>query len=177
MYEARQNIQKVSRTIDKVSNGVVQAKFSSAGILAKRRVANITGEDFRIDPYGGATFAEWHPNGARIGFNHLIRDHIINNAPHDTGNPSWITCNYCKFEYPKERIQVDHRINWKQYCSYITTASNIDEARAIEVYIGCNDPYNLVASCDCCNASKGDRNETVQWIISRQNLAKQLGGF
>lgn len=156
---------------------VNQFAFTNAGNAAKNRVRAITGEDFRTDPYGGATFREWHPGLTRIGFNTEIRNHIIDNAPHDIGNPAWITCNYCNFEYPESRIQADHITNWADYSLTMTTSSDLENARALEVYIGCNDPANLVASCDSCNASKGDRTATPAWVAERRALAQQQKGF
>lgn len=156
---------------------VHQFAFTAAGIAARNRVRAITGENFRIDPYGGATFGEWHRRLQRIGFNPLIRNHIIANAPHDAGNPSWITCKYCNYEYPEYRIQADHITNWADYSLTMTDSADLRNARALEIYIGCNDPANLVASCDSCNASKGDRTATPVWVAYRKALAQQQGGF
>lgn len=168
---------KQKRWPDSSFKVVRQFAFTAAGVAARNRVRAITGEDFRIDPYGGATFGEWHPSLNRIGFNQLIRDHIIANAPHDAGNPSWITCNYCNYEYPELRIQADHITNWAAYSLIMTDSADLENARALEVYIGCNDPANLVASCDSCNASKGDRAATPDWVADRRALAQRLGGF
>lgn len=207
MYETRQNKEKVRRidgssmvrqrmniarhnganvyhlrfnnknTVNKNSKHVVQTKFTDAGKLAKKRVANITGEDFRSDPFGGFSFAECHPTGRRFDLHPSIRNYIIANAPHDNGNPQWITCRYCNYEYPENRIHVDHYVNWRNYCFYITKSNNLENARALEIYIGCNDPYNLYAACDSCNKSKGDRTATQTWINNRRTLAQRLGGF
>lgn len=165
------------KTFDLSRKAVTQFAFTAAGNSAKTRVSNITGESFRFDPYGGVTFIEWHPPLSRIGFNPLIRNHVIAAAPHDAGNPSWITCRYCNYEYPESRIQADHITNWADYSLTMTTSPDLGDARALEVYIGCNDPRNLVACCNSCNASKGDRTATQGWIDQRIALAQQKGGF
>ncbi len=58
----------------------------------------------------------------------------------------------------------------------MTTAVNINAARAWEVYVGCNDPANLRLACDSCNASKGQNIPTPVWIANRQALALLQGG-
>lgn len=159
-------------------SGTIQAAFSVTGAAARNRVNAITGGNNGFDPFGGFTFAQWHPNGARIGFDNAIVAHVVANAPHDNlGPPNWYTCAYCNWEYPLNRMQVDHTIPWAQYSAQMTTAGNINAARAWEVYVGCNDPANLTLACDSCNASKGQTAPTAAWILNRQNLANAQNGF
>ncbi|PYS51614.1 MAG: hypothetical protein DMF68_03760 [Acidobacteria bacterium] len=159
-------------------SGTIQAAFSVAGGAARNRVNAITGGVNTFDPYGGFTFAQWHPHGGRIGFDNAIVAHVVANAPHDNlGPPNWYTCPYCNFEYPLHRMQVDHIVPWAAYSALMTTAPNINAARAWEVYVGCNDPANLRLACDSCNASKGQNVPTPVWIGARQALALAQGGF
>ncbi len=98
-------------TLPAKPSGIIQAAFSAAGGLARNRVNAITGGANNFDPYGGFTFAAWHPNGARIGFDQAIVADVVANAPHDNlGPPNWYTCPYCNFEHPLARMQVDHII-------------------------------------------------------------------
>jgi hypothetical protein len=159
-------------------SGTIQAAFSVAGANARNRVNALTGGANHLDPFGGFTFAQWHPNGARIGFDNAIKADIIANAPHDNlGPPNWYTCPYCNFEYPINRMHVDHIVPWAAYSALMTTAPNINAARAWEVYVGCNDPANLRLACDSCNASKGQNVPTPVWIAGRRAQALLLGGF
>jgi hypothetical protein len=157
----------------KVRGGIVQAAFTVAGVAARGRVFAITGE--AGDPFAGFLYGQWLPNGARIGFHTAIVAHVKANAPQDLGG--WITCAYCNFEYPPNRIQIDHQMDWAAYSALMTTSATLPAARALEVYIGCNDPANLIAACDSCNASKGRRAATPVWIANRQVLALAQGGF
>ncbi|MDQ1559869.1 MAG: endonuclease [Pyrinomonadaceae bacterium] len=167
-----------SSTVQAKLSNTIQAAFSAAGLAARGRVNAITGGANAFDPYGGFTFAQWHPHGARIGFDQAIVAHVVANAPHDfLGPPNWYNCPYCNFEYPLNRMQVDHIIPWAAYSAGMTTAPNINAARAWEVYVGCNDPANLTLACDSCNASKGQNAPTAIWIGARQALAIALGGF
>lgn len=155
--------------------------FTTQGTAAKKRVCTITGEATTFDPFDDNSYGDWMPTGQRINFNKLIRNHVMANATRETGNTTdglyWVLCAYCNWHYPDDRIQVDHVVNWKDYSMTMTTASNINNAKAWEIYIGCNDPNNLVASCDKCNASKNNATATPQWIQGRQKLAAQQGGF
>ena len=161
----------------KLSN-TIQAAFSVAGLAARNRVNLITGGNNGFDPFGGFTFAQWHPHGGRIGFDNAIVANIVANAPHDNlGPPNWYTCPYCNYEYPLNRMQVDHIIPWAAYSALMTTAPNINAARAWEVYVGCNDPANLTLACQPCNGSKGQNAPTAVWIAGRQALALAQGGF
>lgn len=168
----------LSSTVQAKLSNTIQAAFSPAGLAARNRVNLVTGGANAFDPYGGFTFAQWHPHGARIGFDQAIVAHVVANAPHDNlGPPNWYTCPYCNFEYPLNRMQVDHIIPWAAYSAGMTTAGNINAARAWEVYVGCNDPANLRLACDSCNASKGQNAPTAIWIGARQALALAQGGF
>ena len=130
-----------------------------------------------FDPFGGFTFGQHKPNGARIGFDQNIVNHVYNNAPRDNGNPAWFTCTYCNWEYPQNRCQIDHVIPWETYSLQITTSRPLSSALALQVWVGCNDPQNLVVACDSCNASKNNRAVAPAWINARRQLANQQQGF
>ena len=130
-----------------------------------------------FDPYGGFTFGNCNPHGRRIGFDQQIIDHVYNNAPRDNGNPAWFTCTYCNWEYPRARCQIDHVIPWADYSLQMTTSRPLSSALALQVWAGCNDPQNLVVSCDSCNASKNNRLATQVWINARRQRANQQQGF
>lgn len=130
-----------------------------------------------FDPFAGNSFGAWHPNGARIGFEQEIIDHVYANAPADNGNPAWYTCRYCNWEYPIARCQIDHIVPWEDYSLTMTTSRPISGALALQVWAGCNDPANLAVACDSCNASKGNRAATAAWVAARVQLANQNHGF
>lgn len=153
-------------------------QFTLAGTAAWGRVNAITGEDANTDPFGGFTFAQWHPTLTRIGFHKAIYAHILDNAPRDDGTrQGWVTCPYCNFEYPDSMLNVDHIVDWAQYSLTMTTANNLGNALAWHVYVGCNDPINLRPVCKYCNSSKRNRPVTLAWIAQRQALALARGGF
>lgn len=161
---------------------VVQAKFSGPGALALNRGAAITGGSKTSDPFQGAKYAEWTLGILkRIGFDSKIRDYVLAKAPKDQpqsqNDVAWLQCAYCEYYYPPDAVEVDHIENWAEYSLKMTEATSLSGAKAWEVYVGCNDPDNLVVSCKSCNGSKGDRTATQQWMNDRRNLAKQLGGF
>lgn len=152
--------------------------FTLAGQAAWNRVRKIAGGTPKRDPYDGATFLEWHPNRARINFDAAIYDWILDHAVRDNGRrDGWVNCPYCNFEYPDEMLAIDHIIDWAAYSLTMTTATDLDDALAWHVYVGCNDPANLRPVCKYCNSSKGKRPVTQQWIQERQTLAQQRGGF
>ncbi|HUH30996.1 MAG TPA: HNH endonuclease signature motif containing protein [Rhodanobacter sp.] len=153
--------------------------WSAAGILARNRVCNIVygGALGGFDPFNGNTFGVWHPNGARIGFDQGIIQHVYANAPADNGVPAWYTCDYCNWEYPIARCHIDHVVPWADYSLTVTTSLVLANARAIEVWVGCNDPANLVVACDSCNTSKNNNAVTQQWINNRRALANANNGF
>ena len=153
--------------------------WSPAGILARNRVCNIVygGAIGGFDPFNGFTFGAWHPHGARIGFDQAIIQHVYANAPADNGVPAWYTCHYCNWEYPIARCHIDHVIPWADYSLTVTNSLTLPNARAIEVWVGCNDPANLVVACDSCNTSKGNNAVTLHWINNRRALANANNGF
>lgn len=153
--------------------------WTQAGNFSLTTVWNLVygGQRNGFDSFDGNSFGGWHPNGARIGFEQQVIDYVYQNAPADNGQPAWYTCQYCQWEYPRERCQIDHVIPWEEYSLRMTTARPISAALALQVWAGCNDPANLVVACDSCNASKGDRAATPAWINTRQQLANQNQGF
>lgn len=152
--------------------------WTQAGNFALNRVWHLVyGGAIGFDPFGGFTFGQHNPPGARIGFEQQIVHHIYINAPRDNGNPAWFTCTYCNWEYPRQRCQIDHVIPWANYSLQMTTSRPLASALALQVWAGCNDPQNLVVSCDSCNASKGNRLATQFWVNQRRHLANQQHGF
>ncbi|MGZ2369154.1 hypothetical protein ACXR6G_05170 [Ancylomarina sp. YFZ004] len=154
--------------------------FNNFGLIARNRVTQITFEYNDFDPFDGIRFREWHQNYARIGFNKNIIEYIRirDRVLHE--NTYWIRCPYCNWYYDmsSKRFHIDHKVSWQDYClSLVNNQNNIGNLRAWEVYIGCNDPSNLIVSCASCNESKGDRNITDDWLNRRRMLASQTNGF
>lgn len=64
------------------------------------------------------------------------------------------TCQYCGASYPEERVGVDH---------------------VIPVIIGgTNAPSNLVACCESCNRSKGDKIDAVRVFWKREHYSLMI---
>lgn len=130
-----------------------------------------------FDPFDKNKFEDWHPTLDRIGFDQAIVNHVFANAPADNGIPAWYTCKYCQWEYPIQRCQIDHVIPWEDYSLKMTTKRPLGKASALQVWVGCNDVRNLAVACDSCNASKGNRPVTPQWLGQRRQQANQQSGF
>lgn len=76
--------------------------WTQAGLYSQTLVWNIVyGGPPIFDPFGGFTFGQHNPHGARIGFEQQIIDYVYNNAPRDNGNPAWFTCAYCNWSIQK----------------------------------------------------------------------------
>ncbi len=152
--------------------------WTPAGQYALNVVWNLARPDLcQYDIFGGFSYGLFYQNGARIGFEQRIIDHIYNNAPRDNREPAWFTCAYCNWEYPRNRCQIDHVIPWEAYSQRMTEITPLFNALALQVWVGCNDPANLVVACDSCNASKGNRPLTALWQANRRRLADQNDGF
>lgn len=91
----------------------------------------------------------------------------------------WIKCPYCQWHYDSKQTNIDHIIPWREYCMSIIQDQPdlLLTARALEVYIGCNDSANLVVACRWCNASKGDRHVTENWLRNRRIEANRRNGY
>lgn len=152
--------------------------WTQAGLYAWTTVWTITyGGPKGFDPFGGFLFRDQNPHGARMGFDAAIINHVYQNAHKDKGNPAWFTCTYCQWEYPRERCHIDHRIPWADYSLAMTNSRPLSAALALQVWVGCNDPSNLVVACDKCNTAKGNRPATPAWIGQRKAMANRNQGF
>jgi len=155
---------------------------NSAGNSARNRVKAITSENFSRDPFDGNTLKDWFMGiKQRIGFNRKIVQFVYNRDSVDDGKGvKWIKCPYCEWYYDISSgfTNVDHKTDWEAYCnSIINPVSDLLDARAFEVYIGCNDPKNLIVSCKSCNESKGKRGDSPLWRAQRKLEANRLKGF
>lgn len=155
--------------------------FNSDGNRARDRVRAITKETFSPDPYDKATIYEAYGRETRIGFHPEMIDYIYNRDRKYLDKTYWITCPYCDWDYDIStgRTNIDHQIPWNKYSRSLVEGNppNTLGMRKLEVYIGCNDPSNLIVACKSCNESKRERQASPLWIQERRALADKLGGF